>query len=138
LVVEADMKKLVAISLAVLTAGCAAQEPMEMTAEAQTQLAEELRGRSAGAPVNCVSQRLLRGNRSVGESAIIFEGPGSVIYVNRPAAGCPDLEPGRALITRKPSTQLCAGDIATVFDPVTRFEYGSCGLGEFTPYRRTG
>ena len=130
------MKKLVAISIAMLVAGCAAQEPMEMSAEAQTELAEALRGRSAGAPVACVNQRLLRGNRSIGEDAIIFEGAGGTLYVNRPAAGCPSLELGRALITRTPSTRLCAGDIATVFDPVSGIEYGSCGLSEFTPYRR--
>jgi len=134
---EAAMNRIVALSLAALTAGCTAQQPVELTADAQTKLTEELRGRTAGATTNCVSQRNLRGNRSVGEGVLIFEGPSSnLIYVNRPPAGCPELDSGRALLTRTPSTQLCAGDIATVFDPVSGFEYGSCGLGEFTPYRR--
>jgi hypothetical protein len=85
----------------------------------------------------CVSSRDLAGNRSAGEGAIIFSGRSrNMIYVNRPVAGCPEIRPGLALKTRSPSTQLCAGDIVEVFDPVTGFGFGSCGLGEFTPYRR--
>jgi hypothetical protein len=29
-----------------------------------------------------------------------------------------------------------SNDIATVFDPINRIEYGSCGLGDFVPYTR--
>ena len=131
------MKKIIALSAAALTAGCTAERPMEMSAEAQSQLTAELDGRVAGPPQNCVSRRDLQGNRSVGEGAIIFQGRSSgIVYVNRPPAGCPELDFGRALLTRSPSTQLCSGDIATVFDPVSGIQYGSCGLGEFTPYRR--
>jgi hypothetical protein len=110
---------------------------MEMSAQAQTELAEAIQGRSAGAPQSCVQMRDLRGNRSAGEGAIIFDSPSrNLIYVNRPAAGCPELRMGRALKTRTTTTQLCRGDIVDVFDPATGFSSGSCGLGDFTPYRR--
>ena len=136
------MKRLALATLALLTAGCTAaadDAPSDPSAIAQTRLAEELRGRVAGPPQSCVSTRLLRGNRSVGEDVIIFDGQSrNLIYVNRPPAGCPELDSGRALITRTPSTQLCRGDIATVADLVSGTEYGSCGLGDFTPYRRAG
>jgi hypothetical protein len=56
--------------------------------------------------------------------------------VNRPPGGCPELKFSRALITRTTSNQLCRGDIATVFDTVSGIQFGSCGLGDFTPYRR--
>ncbi len=134
------MKKIILLPLIALAAGCTAaagDAPEEMSANAQSRLAEELRGRTAGQTTSCVQQRTLRGNRSVGESAILFEGPGNVIYVNRPPAGCPELDTGRALVTRTISNQLCRGDIATVVDPVSGITYGSCGLGDFTPYRRT-
>lgn len=131
------MKKLLMLPLLTLAAGCTDQRPMEMSAQAQTRLGAELEGRVAGAPQSCVPQRDLAGNRSVGEGAIIFDGRGrNVLYVNRPAAGCPELGPGRALKTRTTMTRLCAGDIVEVFDPVSGFSAGSCGLGEFTPYRR--
>jgi hypothetical protein len=133
------MKKIMTLSLVGLTAGCMAEQPMEMSPDAQSQLTAELAGRiQAGPPQSCVSQRNLGGNRSVGEGAIIFgDRNRSLVYVNRPPAGCPELDSGRALKTRTPSTQLCAGDIVQVFDPVNGFSYGACGLGEFTPYRRT-
>jgi hypothetical protein len=34
-------------------------------------------------------------------------------------------------------SQLCRGDIVTVFDPISGVEFGGCSLGEFTPYRAT-
>jgi hypothetical protein len=131
------MKKIVALSLLPLAAGCMEQRPMEMSARAQTELAAALEARTAEAPQSCVPSRDLRSNRSAGEGAIIFDTPSrNLIYVNRPAAGCPEIRPGVALKTRTPSTQLCAGDIVEVVDLVAGFSHGGCGLGEFTPYRR--
>ncbi|HEY0626763.1 MAG TPA: hypothetical protein VGD10_08510 [Allosphingosinicella sp.] len=130
------MKKLLALTAAAVAA-CAPTTPVELTAREQGELNEALRGRVAGTPVNCVQTRDLLGNRSVGEGVILFEGRGGVVYVNRPAAGCPKIDSGRALVTRTTSTQLCRGDIATVVDPVAGFTYGGCGLGDFVPYRRT-
>ena len=133
------MRKIILLAAAALgVAGCANQEALErMDAETDAALAEELNGwAQAGPPQNCVSQRMLRSNRSVGEGAIIFEASSDRVFVNRPPAGCPGIRFGRALSTRTTSSQLCAGDIATVFDPVSGSEYGSCGLGEFTPYQR--
>ena len=133
------MKKILALSLAVLTGGCMAERPMEVNdARTQTRLAEELQGRvQAGPPQSCVPQRNLRGNESAGEGAIIFRGPSSdLVYVNRPPAGCPEIRAGRAIKVRTTQTQLCRGDIVEVFDPVSGFGYGGCGLGDFTPYRR--
>jgi hypothetical protein len=59
-----------------------------------------------------------------------------MIYVNRPAGGCPELRVGYALKTRTTSSQLCRGDIVEVFDPLNGFSSGACALGDFTPYRR--
>jgi hypothetical protein len=134
------MKNLAVLSLAALAAACtgtAGDAPSEMSAVAQSRLTEELRGRVAGPPVSCVSQRDLRGNRSIGEDVILFDGRSrDVVYVNRPAGGCPELNSGRAIVTRTTSNQLCRGDIAVVFDTQSGMEFGGCGLGEFTPYRR--
>jgi hypothetical protein len=91
----------------------------------------------SGPAVSCVNERDLHGNKSAGENAIVFEGPTSAtLWVNHPPGGCPELDLGRAMVIRTPSSRLCAGDIADVVDPVARISYGACGLGEFTPYRR--
>lgn len=134
------MRYLTLLASACLAASCTTDEPgerAEMRASDEASLAAQLRGfEPAGPPVQCVNSRDLKGNRSAGETAIVFSGIGGRLWVNRPAAGCPDLRFSRALKTRTPSTRLCRGDIATVFDPVNGFDYGGCGLGEFEPYRR--
>jgi len=131
------MKRLLALCAVGLASGCADQGPAELSQADEAQLAAELANfEQDGRPVQCVNSRDLLGNRSVGNAAIIFEGTGNRIWVNRPPAGCPTLTPGRALSTRSTSTRLCRGDIANVFDPVARIPFGSCSLGEFTPFRR--
>jgi hypothetical protein len=126
------------MAVALLGACTAADRPADMGASDQTKLQAALAGyEQAGPPVSCVNLRDLRGNRSVGEGAIIFEGTSSArLWVNRPAGGCPSLDFGRALVTRTTTSQLCRGDIAEVIDPVAHIAEGSCGLGDFTPYRR--
>ena len=138
------MKTIIMLFAAILAAGCTYNRGPQASARAQTQAAEDeaglaaaLSGRIAGPPQDCVDQTDLGGNKSYGRGVILFSGRTSdVVYVNRPAAGCPGLDFGRALKTRTTTTQLCRGDIVTVFDPVSGTEFGGCSLGEFTPYRR--
>jgi len=133
------MKHLLLFASACLAAGCTTdtEDRVDMAAHDEASLAAQLSGyEPSGPPVQCVNLRDLQGNRSAGETAIVFSGNGGRKWVNRPAAGCPDLGFSRALKTRTTGTRLCRGDIATVFDPVARTEYGGCGLGDFEPYRR--
>ena len=130
------MKKIAGISLLAIAAACTPVAPAELTAGEQSELSAALAGRSAGAAASCVTQRTLRGNRSIGEGAILFESHGGMVYVNRPAGGCPSLEPGKTLLTRNSGMQLCRGDVVTVVDAFSGTHYGSCALGDFTPYRR--
>jgi hypothetical protein len=106
-------------------------------AEDEAKLAAALSGRIAGPAQDCVDERDLGGSESYGGRVILFRGPtDDVVYVNRPPAGCPGLDSGRALRVRTPAARLCRGDIATVFDPVSGADLGGCSLGEFTAYRR--
>jgi hypothetical protein len=136
---EVGMKKILLLGCVGLAAACTMDQPADPRAEeaGAAQLAAALRGyEPAGPPLSCVQMRDLGGNRSAGD-AILFEGRTSaMLYVNRPPGGCPTLDMGRALMTRTTQSQLCRGDIATVFDPVSRTDFGGCGLGDFVPYRR--
>ncbi|HEX8670045.1 MAG TPA: hypothetical protein VF727_16910 [Allosphingosinicella sp.] len=132
------MKKILTFSCLAVAAGCTMNAPVDTAAraEGEAELSAALANyQPAGPPVSCVEMRDLRGNRTEGD-AIVFDGPGDRIWVNRPAGGCPSMRLGRALQTRTTSTRLCRGDIATVFDPVSGSEFGGCGLGDFEPYRR--
>jgi hypothetical protein len=130
------MKKWILPPLALASTACMPAEPIEMTAAEQGEFSKAVTDRVAGSPLNCVSSRSLRGNRSFGEGVILFEGHGGTVYVNRPAAGCPELGLGRSLVTRSSGTQLCQGDIAEVVDLSSGVGFGGCALGEFVPYRR--
>jgi Family of unknown function (DUF6491) len=131
------MRYLILLASACLAASCTTGEPVETAANDEAKLAAQLAGyEPAGPPVSCVNLRDLDGNKSAGETAIVFDGRNGRKWVNRPPAGCPSLEFGRTLRTRTSSSQLCRNDIATVFDGVSGAEYGGCGLGDFEPYRR--
>jgi hypothetical protein len=133
------MKQIIVMAALLSAAGCAAsaEQGAEMRADSEAKLGAELRDYAqAGEPVSCVNLRNLGGNRSAGEGAIIFGGNAPRVYVNRPPAGCPALNSGRALQVRTSASQLCRGEIVTVFDPLNGIQFGSCGLGDFTPYER--
>jgi len=122
--------------LAAAAVGAAAAPPA-MTAKQEADFQKAIEGRTAGKAQSCVSQRLLRGNKSYGEGVLVFEGQSnSVVYVNRPPNGCPELRWDRALKTRTTTDQLCSNDVVTVIDPRGGMTFGSCALGDWTPYRK--
>jgi hypothetical protein len=110
--------------------------PVRTTVD-EASLDEALAGRSEGAPVNCVRQQDVRNTRSPGGNAILFDGPGGTVYLNRAGGSCPAIRPWHAIRHRSINTQLCSGELIRVFDPQTGVEYGGCTLGAFVPWRRT-
>ena len=132
------MRSLVAIPLALLAACSASVGPeVQSSPESEARLQEALAGRVAGSPVACLQQRDIRGRRAIDEQTILFDGPGSVVYVNRARNACAGLRPWHALRTRTLGTSVCEGDLVVPFDPNSGIEYGGCTLGQFTPYRRS-
>ena len=125
------------LPLAALAAcAMADDETVETSVAADAALGEAIAGRSAGSPVSCVRQQDLRNSRAVGDRAILFDGPGGTVYLNRTRSPCPRIQPWHALRHQSTRTGLCSGDLIQVFDSQTGVEYGGCSLGEFTPYRR--
>jgi hypothetical protein len=118
-----------------LAAASAAPEPVDRASAPPSAIAAAMRGRTAGAPVACIDRVGLRNTRAIA-GALLFEGPGGIVYVNQGVAGCRALAFGGAFRTGSPTGRLCRGDIVTAFEPVSGAEYGGCALGEFVPYRR--
>lgn len=130
------MNKLLLSSFALSTLlACAAFGQVESSARADAEQIDKLEGRVAGESVSCISQRDVRGHEAVGDGLILFQGKGRVDYLNHPQGGCPNLNYGRTLVFRTTSSRLCSGEVASVVESVSGGSYGSCILGDFTPYR---
>jgi len=125
-------------AVAALTTLSASQAETGLSPKASQKLAQQLQGRSAGPPVNCVPN--IRGQahmRVIDDSTILFRDQ-STIYLQRPRNACHGIEDGKySLITRKfGSQQICSGDINQLVDVGTGFHAGFCTFGPFVPYRR--
>ena len=131
-------KILISILAATGLASCAPSGSADSASSGKT-LDAALAGRTAGADVSCVNLQNLGDNEGLADGSILFKGKTrrATVYVNRPPGGCPSLTTSRALRTRTTSSQLCSGDIVAVFDPSSGFDYGTCGLGPFTPYSKS-
>lgn len=134
------MTKTILGCTAMFLAACtmsAGSAPARLSADDRAELAEELAGRVPGEPVSCVRRADLGSSRTFGD-AVVFDGPGSTLYLNRLGPGCSGLALGRSIKVRSTGSSMCRGEIAFSFEPVSGAEYGSCPIGDFVPYRRAG
>lgn len=104
----------------------------------EAKLARALEGREAGTPVDCIRLRDIRGSRIIDRTAIIYEGVGGTLYVNRPDAGASSLGYDDMLVTKTTLGQLCSVDVVQLYDRSTQMPTGAVFLGEFVPYHRPG
>jgi hypothetical protein len=126
-------------AIAAIAVLSASQAEVGLSPKASQKLARALEGRTAGPPVNCISN--IRGQahmRVIDDGTILFRDQ-STIYLQQPRSECSGIEDGKySLITRKFGTgQICSGDINQLVDIGTGFQAGYCTFGPFVPYRRT-
>ena len=98
-------------------------------------LAQELAGRSAGAPQACVPRVGGRSLEVVDERTLVYRS-GDRIWVNRLERGCPGLDPLSTLIIEPAGPSYCRGDRVSGLEPSASIAGPACPLAEFTPYRR--
>ena len=101
----------------------------------QERLEKALAGKAPGKPTSCIPITQVRSTSYFGNRTILYRMNSKLVYRNDPAGGCPGMNRYTALVTRTPTGQLCAGDIAFVRDFSANFTSGACSLGEFVPYR---
>lgn len=125
---------LIALGVAALMAsGSTAQQ--SRSSKADEQLAKALAGRTAGAPVDCISERSRM--QVVDDWTILFRDRG-VVYVQQPRGGCHGLSNSMSLIRDSfGTTRICRGDINRIVDVRTGFGTGACTYSDFVPYRKT-
>ena len=105
-------------------------------AKAEAKLAEALKGRVAGKPVDCITQHEIQSSRIFDRTAILYEMRNGTYYLNRPKTGAGSLNWSNVLVTDTHSSQLCSIDIVRLYDSGTRMPTGFVGLDMFIPYAK--
>ena len=126
------MRKLITLLAGTLMLGGVAQAKPQ---DPEAALANALRDRVAGTPVQCIDLHRIRSSRIIDGTAILYDA-GSVIYVNRPTNGAEELNQWDTMVTRTFTSQLCNVDTVTMVDRGSHSFTGVVFLGDFVPYRR--
>ena len=121
------------LALAAASGALAAGRP---NPEGEAKLAKRLEGLVPGKPVHCISLHPTESSEIIEGTAILYNGPGGRIYVNRPRSGADTLRRDDILVTRTITGQLCNTDIVTLVEPMSHFSKGFVNLGDFVPYAK--
>jgi hypothetical protein len=123
------------LAAAVLT-GCMTQPPpATRSAEAEAEFLKLTAGKVAGPPISCLPSYQRNDMVTIDDGTVAFRN-GRTVYVNKLLGECSGLASGfYTLVTRTSGTGLCRGDIARVEDIRTGIMVGSCGIGDFVPYK---
>ena len=134
------MRSMILLLLGASVAACTTAPPQPRSAQAEAHLHKLLAGKSAGQPVTCLPSYRSRDMITIDDNTLVFRDSGSRVYVNNlEGGGCANLGRGfYTLVTRTTGSGLCRGEIAEVADLNSGMTVGSCVLGDFVPYTRTG
>jgi hypothetical protein len=120
-------------AVAILAGAAAADARPKLTGEQE--LAELLKDRVPGKPVDCINLPMVSSSTVIDKTAIVYETPGTY-YVQRPRVGAESLDRDDILVTRLTTSELCSIDTVQLHDRTSGFWRGFVGLGEFIPYTR--
>jgi hypothetical protein len=123
--------------LFLLTAAAMAAVPSVATARdtPDQELANMLKGRVAGKPVNCIDPTWQASSTIIDGKAIVYRS-GSTLYVNTPRSGADRLDDDDILVTKIWGSRLCSIDTVQLVDRTSRFPHGFVILDEFVPYTK--
>jgi hypothetical protein len=128
------VSSLIAISAGALLLSSTAPAGQSASPSAAEDLAKALAGRTAGKPVDCISER---SKMHIVDDWTILYRDRSIVYVQNPRGGCHGLSNGMSLIRDQfGTTRMCEGDINQIVDLRTGFGTGACVYSKFVPYRK--
>ena len=99
-----------------------------------SRIERQLADREAGVPQSCINPSPSQGAAHYGNTVLIKDRAG-VLYRTHFEGGC-TADDNDITISRRPTTQLCRGDIIEIREPVSNIFRGACSYSDFTPYRR--
>jgi len=120
-------------AFAIVAGAAVADARPKLTGEQQ--LAEMLKDRVAGKPVDCINLPMVSSSTVIDKTAIVYE-EGSTYFVQRPRVGADSLDRDDVLVTRLTTSELCSIDTVQLHDRSSGFWRGFVGLDKFVPYTR--
>lgn len=126
------IRTLLTLTLAGATAFAAPAARRDLSDDAK--IGRELAGRIPGIPQSCINPSPSEGSSHYGNTVLMKDRMG-VIYRTHFEGGCTASD-WDVLVSRRPSTQLCRGDIIEIHDQSSGFFRGACSYSDFVPYRR--
>ena len=108
----------------------------KLTEKQAKTLNEQLAGKVAGEPVNCLSPADARSPIRVSDDIMLYRVSRNKVYRNDLNGSCPGLARDSDIMVTESfgSSQLCSGDQFKLLDRTSGMWTGSCSFGKFTPY----
>jgi Family of unknown function (DUF6491) len=111
--------------------------PKPLSEKQSTLLAKELDNKTAGAPVNCISDFNATNLVRVSDDILLYRVSGNLVYQNKLRYSCPGLaRDSDIIVSEQFGGQKCRGDLIRLVDRSSGIQGPTCSLGEFVPYRR--
>lgn len=129
---------LLILPLATLAA-CSNMEstPAPLTEKQTERLDNELAGKVAGTPVNCISDFNAANTIRISDDILLYRISRNLVYKNNLRSSCPGLARDNDIIVSEQfGSQKCRGDLLKLVDRPSGIPGPVCSLGEFVPYRR--
>ena len=123
-------------SAALLLSGATAASAETPAERGEAQLARMLEGRTAGAPVSCITTTRSNKMEVIDGVAVVYDA-GKTIYVSR-ATDPKSLGPWDVPVIERFGSQLCKTDIMRTVDRSGGFLSGIVFLNDFVPYTKAG
>lgn len=127
-----------ALPLSVLAAcGEMDSKPHPLTEKQSARLAKELDGKTAGKPVNCISDLNSADVIRISDDILLYRISGNLVYRNNLRYACHGLaRDNDILVSEQFGGQKCRGDVLKLVDRTSGIAGPVCSLGDFTPYRK--
>ncbi|WP_028640978.1 hypothetical protein [Novosphingobium acidiphilum] len=122
-----------AATLAIGAGAAVADAKPRLTGEAE--LADMLKDRVPGKPVDCIDLPMVSSSTVIDKTAIVYQ-MGGTYYVQRPRSGAESLDSDDVLVTRLTTSELCSIDTVQLHDRSSGFWRGFVSLDKFVPYTR--
>lgn len=123
-------------AVALIACTASAEIQTESISRADRELADALKGRTAGEPVDCINSSFAQGPQIIDEDTLLYRESGRTVWRNELPASCPSMRPMDTLIVEMHGSQLCRNDRFRVIDSGSSIPSAYCRFGKFVPYRK--